>query len=138
SIDPEFFAEPEPPMLTNSIEGGPAPGPNMVAPPAPQPGDADYDLEFGNRVDTEVSGNAELNLQVAPRLSLSPGLRATVFSSGSRSERALEPRVQARFQVVPRIALIHGFGLVYQRPSFPIPLPSAEPMLRGGLQRAAQ
>src|SRR5690606_7936035 len=100
--------------------------------------DADYDLEFGNRVDTEVSGNAELNLQVAPRLSLSPGLRATVFSSGSRSERALEPRVQARFQVVPRIALIHGFGLVYQRPSFPIPLPSAEPMLRGGLQRAAQ
>src|SRR5690606_33757903 len=46
SIDPEFFAEPEPPMLTNSIEGGPAPGPNMVAPPAPQPGDADYDLEF--------------------------------------------------------------------------------------------
>jgi hypothetical protein len=52
---------------------------------------------------------------------------------------ALDPRIAARWQVVPRVAIISSVGLFHQGPGFVVPVPGVQPAgFQQGLQEALQ
>jgi TonB family protein len=104
----------------------------------PEPGDADFDLGFGDRIDFVGGAYADMVLQVAPRLEFTPGLRFDVFASRNDIAIGIDPRLRARYEITEALALVHALGLAHQMPSFPIPIPGITPSLKGGLQRSVQ
>ncbi len=70
---------------------------------------------------------------------LVPGVRLDLFSSGSASKVAVDPRIASRLRVAKAVHVIHTFGLAHQPPSFLVPIPGlAVGNLKGGLQQSIQ
>ena len=81
---------------------------------------------------------ADLVLAVAPKLEVTPGLRADLFVSGGLVALAIDPRISARYRLSEKLTVTHGLALVHQAPSFVVPVPGFKPSLEGGLQSAVQ
>jgi len=104
-------------------------------------GSNDNNLDFGftrARRDLTCGLWADLVLAVAPKLEITPGLRADLFVSGGRVALAIDPRISARYMLTKKLSVTHGLALVHQGPSFVIPVPGFKPSLEGGLQSAVQ
>jgi hypothetical protein len=65
-------------------------------------------------------------------------LRVDLYRSSGGVSLAVEPRLAARFEVTPDVALTHALGIAHQPPSFAIPLPGLGGAADEGLQRALQ
>ncbi len=72
-----------------------------------------------NRLDLETKtsayGYAQASFQITPRFSITPGIRLDRY--GISSETLFSPRIGARFNVVPRVALTFAAGIYRQPPS---------------------
>jgi hypothetical protein len=98
-----------------------------------------YNRLFAPRTDVAFGAYVEALLDLSPRIEVTPGVRIDVFTSGTASAWAVDPRISARLKLSKHIRLIQAFGLVHQAPSFVIPVPGLTPAdLAGGLQRAVQ
>jgi TonB family protein len=93
---------------------------------------------FASRRDFTLGAHADLVWRVAPRLQITPGLRADVFASGKRVAVGVDPRITAEFELTPKLKATHGLAVVHQAPSFVGPVPGLKSSLAGGLQRAVQ
>lgn len=93
---------------------------------------------FGRRKDFTLGAYADIVWQIAPKLQLTPGLRADLFVSGKRAALGIDPRVTAEYELSKKLRVVHGLALVHQAPSFVGPVPGFKPSLAGGLQRAVQ
>lgn len=98
--------------------------------------------------------HADLVWRVLPRIELVPGVRVTLFDSSYSSPSsgqvrttvlAVDPRLTARFTLLPRLAWLSSFGLVHQYPSLrvgelPAPIASGAGFPEGvtQLQRVLQ
>lgn len=88
------------------------------------------------RDDLALAAHAEVIWKVSPRLTLTPGLRADLFTSGGASAESLSPRLGARVEAAPRVALLGAFGLATQPPSYLGAVPGQQVGgLRGGVQQ---
>ena len=90
------------------------------------------------RKDFSFGVYADLVWDVAPRLQITPGLRADLFVSGKRAALGIDPRITAEYTLSKKLKLVHGLALVHQAPSFVGPIPGFKPSLEGGLQKAVQ
>jgi len=98
-----------------------------------------FDNLFPPRTDQAAGVWADVVWQVAPRLEVTPGLRADVYGSGGASAFSLDPRIAARFKITDKFRIIHAYGIAHQPPSFVVPIPGLTPgKLQGGLQSAWQ
>jgi TonB family protein len=114
--------------------------PGPVSPPAEEE-DSETDAErfgFGSRRDFTLGAYADVVWQVAPKLQITPGLRADLFVSGKRAAVSVDPRITAEYQLTQKLKLTHGLALVHQAPSFVGPVPGFKSSLAGGLQKAIQ
>jgi hypothetical protein len=94
---------------------------------------------FASRTDRAFGAYVEARLDVSPRIEVTPGVRFDLFTSGSTSAWAVDPRISARQKLGKHFRLIEAFGLVHQPPSFVVPVPGLTPTgLADGLQRAVQ
>jgi len=93
---------------------------------------------FASRSDLLFGGWLDAVLDVGQGITLTPGFRFDVYASRGRLELAPEPRLSARFQVHPRVALVHDLGIAHQAPSFAIPVPGFSGTAAEGLQRGVQ
>ncbi|MDF3070821.1 MAG: tonB family protein [Polyangiaceae bacterium] len=114
---------------------GPPPGP--ITPPQEEESEAER-FGFGSRRDFTLGAYADFVWQVAPRVQITPGLRADLFASGKRVAVGVDPRINAEFQLTKKLKVTHGLALVHQAPSFVGPVPGFKSSLAGGLQRAVQ
>jgi TonB family protein len=74
-----------------------------------------------------------------PGVTVTPGVRADVYRSGSASAVGIDPRVASRLEVTDGVRVLHTFGIAHQPPSFIIPVPGlAIGSLQGGLQTSLQ
>jgi hypothetical protein len=109
--------------------------------PNPQRDDTETDAErfgFGSRRDFTLGAYADVVWQVAPKLTITPGLRSDLFVSGKRATVGVDPRITAEYQLSPKLKVTHGLALVHQAPSFVGPVPGFKSSLAGGLQKAIQ
>lgn len=116
-------------------------GPLPVEQPAPVEDQSQKDAErfgFGSRRDFTLGVYGDVVWQVAPKLQITPGLRADLFVSGKRAALGVDPRITAEYQLSKKLKLTHGLALVHQAPSFVGPVPGFKSSLAGGLQRAVQ
>ena len=90
------------------------------------------------RHDFSLGVYADLVWDVAPKLQITPGLRADLFVSGSRVAAAVDPRITAEYSLSKKLKVVHGLALVHQAPSFIGAVPGFKPSLAGGLQKAVQ
>jgi TonB family protein len=98
-----------------------------------------FDNLFPPRTDQAAGVWADVVWQAAPRLELTPGLRADVYGSGGASAFSLDPRIAARFKITDKFRIVHAYGIAHQPPSFVVPIPGLTPgKLQGGLQSAWQ
>lgn len=94
---------------------------------------------FPGRTDLVLGGYADLTFDVAPGVTLTPGLRIDRYSSQSRSALGVSPRLSASFRVARDVTIEHAIGLADQPPSFVSGVPGvAVAGLPGGLQRSLQ
>jgi hypothetical protein len=85
------------PLPTNPQPTRPGP----VSPPAEEE-DSETDAErfgFGSRRDFTFGAYADVVWQVAPKLQITPGLRADLFVSGKRAAVSVDPRITAEYQL---------------------------------------
>lgn len=126
----------EPPR--DAFDPGPtAPG-QPVSPPSDESETTAERFGFGSRRDFTLGAYADFVWQVAPRVQITPGLRADLFASGKRAAVGVDPRITAEYQLTPKLKVTHGLALVHQAPSFVGPVPGFKSSLAGGLQRAVQ
>lgn len=113
-----------------------SPGDRASTPESPTREEVNFGL--GARKDFSCGLYADVVWQVAPRLQLTPGVRADLFVSGSRAALGLDPRITAEYTLRNKLKLVNGLALVHQAPSFVGTVPGLKPSLAGGLQRAVQ
>src|SRR5690606_27798909 len=77
--------------------------------------------QFSSRTDVSFGGWVDSVLDLGHGVTLTPGFRFDVYASRGQLALAPEPRLSARFQVHPRLALVHDIGVAHQAPSFAIP-----------------
>lgn len=93
---------------------------------------------FSSRTDVSFGGWVDSVLDLGHGVTLTPGFRFDVYASRGQLALAPEPRLSARFQVHPRLALVHDIGVAHQAPSFAIPVPGFSGTPAEGLQRGVQ
>ncbi len=90
---------------------------------------------------------ADVVWKVSPRVELTPGVRADVFSSfpdgrtasASTAAVSVDPRLAARVKIANEVTLLSAFGITHQEPSFVLPIPGLAPSTNlGHLQTAVQ
>ncbi|MCB9581348.1 MAG: TonB family protein [Polyangiaceae bacterium] len=98
-----------------------------------------FNNRFPPRSDLALSAWTDFVLDVAPGIEVTPGLRFDLYTSGSSTLPAFDPRIAARFAVSDKVHIVHAYGLVHQPPAFVVPVPGLTPgNLQGGLQSALQ
>ncbi|MFT3928166.1 MAG: TonB-dependent receptor [Myxococcales bacterium] len=86
-----------------------------------------------------LGGYVELRMPILPRLEFEGGLRGDIWLTGSKMQRALEPRGVVRWFATDALTVHAAAGLAYQPAVFLIPLPGiSDVALDRGLQRAVQ
>jgi TonB family protein len=123
--------------FTQPAEPGLTAPPPLPTPPEEEESDAER-FGFASRRDFTVGAYADVVWKVAPRIQITPGLRADLFASGKRVAVGVDPRITAEYQLTQKLKVTHGLALVHQAPSFVGPVPGFKPSLAGGLQRAVQ
>jgi hypothetical protein len=93
---------------------------------------------FATRSDVLFGGWLDAVLDLGQGITLTPGFRFDVYASRAQLELAPEPRLSARFQIHPRVALLNDIGIAHQAPSFAIPVPGFSGTSADGLQRGVQ
>ena len=93
---------------------------------------------FASRTDVLFGGWIDSVLDLGHGITLTPGFRFDVYASRNQPQLAPEPRLSARFQVHPNLALVHDIGIAHQAPSFAIPVPGFSGSAAEGLQRGVQ
>lgn len=97
----------------------------------------DYSTLFPTRTDAVSGGYLVLELEPVPGISVTPSLRADVYSSGGVQALGVDPRVSANFQLSRAFRVEHSLGILHQRPNFAAQVPGAQVAdLSGGLQWA--
>jgi TonB dependent receptor-like, beta-barrel/TonB-dependent Receptor Plug Domain/Gram-negative bacterial TonB protein C-terminal len=114
-----------------------------VVPPERDEEDPEDREQFGRlfptRTDLTTGAYVSAAILVAPRVTVTPGIRTDLYNSDGATALGVDPRVSAEFEVSERVRLEHTLGIVHQPPSFAIPIPGFQiGGLRGGLQRAVQ
>jgi hypothetical protein len=124
---------------------GPPPSNPVPSSPSPPIDEGMSDQEraaeqfgFYNRRDFTLGAYADVVWDVAPKLQITPGIRADLFVSGRRAAVGIDPRITAEYQLSKKLKIVHGLALVHQAPSFVGPVPGFKSSLAGGLQRAVQ
>jgi len=103
------------------------------------PSTIEFNNLFPQRNDAAMGAWTDLVIQVAPRLELTPGLRADNFVSNGASIPAVDPRIAAKYRITDHFRIIHAYGVAHQPPSFVVPIPGLTPGdLQGGLQSSVQ
>jgi TonB family protein len=94
---------------------------------------------FPPRNEYAFGAHADVVLDVARNVELTPGIRADLFQSGHATVPSVDGRLAAKVRVLPRLELIHAFGIAHQPPSFVVPVPGLVPgTLSKGLQTSLQ
>jgi hypothetical protein len=97
-----------------------------------------FDAMFPSRNDITLGAWTDMVLKY-PGVTVTPGIRADLYRSGTATAVGIDPRIAARFDVTDRLRLLHTFGIAHQPPSFIIPIPGlAIGSLQGGLQTSLQ
>ncbi len=92
---------------------------------------------FRARGDSAYGGFADLVWRPESWVTVIPGARVDLYSSGGQSEVGIDPRLSARFSVSDSMDIVHGVGLSHQTPNYVPNVPGARVAgLDGGLQRA--
>lgn len=99
--------------------------------------EADFGLDRA-RKDFTAGAYADVVVDVARHVQVTPGLRFDLFASGSRVVPSIDPRITARYQLSKKLSVTHGFAVAHQAPSFVAAVPGLKPSLAGGLQTAVQ
>jgi outer membrane receptor protein involved in Fe transport len=82
---------------------------------------------------------ADVVIQAAPGVSVTPGVRVDRYGSAGRSAASVSPRLSASFRLSPTLSIEHALGVADQPPNFVPGVPGvAVAGLPGGLQRAVQ
>ncbi len=94
----------------------------------------------GNRGGVVGGAFVEGVIDIIPqRLTATVGVRADVYHAGSVTLVGLDPRLQVRARLLPKLTVHGGTGIYQQAPSFPIGLPGIDTFaLQLGLQRSWQ
>lgn len=109
-------------------------GPGEFSPAASQVVDL-----FPSRTDVALGLRADLVITVDSHFEVTPGVRMDLFGSQGVTAWAVDPRLQLRAMLNPRINLLAALGMAHQPPAFVVPVPGFQPAgLRGGLQRSVQ
>lgn len=97
----------------------------------------DYSVLFPTRTDAVSGGYLVLELEPVRGISVTPSVRADVYSSRGTQAVGVDPRVSASFQISRALRLEHSIGIQHQRPNFAAQIPGAQVAdLSGGLQWA--
>ena len=98
----------------------------------------EFNSLFPARDDVTLGAHTDVVLRY-PGVTVTPGIRADFYRSGSASAIGVDPRISSRLEVTDRIRLLHTFGVAHQPPSFIIPIPGLTiGSLQGGLQTSLQ
>jgi TonB family protein len=98
-----------------------------------------FNYLFPARSDYAFGAHADIVFDLAPGIEMTPGIRADLFHSGYSTVPSFDARLSGKFQVLPRLKLIHAYGLAHQPPSFVVPVPGLVPgTLGNGLQTSFQ
>ena len=102
------------------------------------PATREFNSLFPARDDVTLGAYTDVVLRY-PGVTVTPGIRADFYRSGSASAIGVDPRISSRLEVTDRIRVLHTFGVAHQPPSFIIPIPGlAIGSLQGGLQTSLQ
>lgn len=94
---------------------------------------------FPTRTDSVLSAHADVVLEAAPGVTLTPGIRFDRYASAGQTAIGVSPRLAASFRVHPRVSIEHALGVADQPPNFVPGVPGvAVAGLPGGLQRSVQ
>jgi len=94
---------------------------------------------FPGRTDSVAGGYADVVLDVARGVTVTPGLRLDRYTSKGNSALGISPRLSASFRVSRNLTIEHELGIADQPPSFVPGVPGvAVAGLPGGLQRSLQ
>jgi outer membrane receptor protein involved in Fe transport len=142
SVDPPDDLERDSSGLPNEAPAGAPPGaavPMQLPDDDEDDSDAEFRRAFPTRRDVAGGAYADFVWQVTPRITLTPGVRADVYSSDGALAVGVDPRIAVTFKVGERWTFKHAFGLAHQPPSFIVPVPGFEiGGLHGGLQESWQ
>ncbi|MBK8995302.1 MAG: TonB-dependent receptor [Myxococcales bacterium] len=98
-----------------------------------------FDRLFPTRTDLAIGAYSDVSIEAARGVSVTPGLRLDLYASNGAALIGIDPRISARFEITPKLRLIHAFGIVHQPPSFVVPVPGFQLAgLQGGLQESLQ
>jgi TonB family protein len=90
-----------------------------------------------SRGDSAYGGYTELVWHPTRAVTVPPGVRVDLFSSGDDSEVGVDPRLTARLRLTDRVEAVHGVGVSHQAPNYIPNVPGARVAgLDGGLQQA--
>jgi TonB dependent receptor/TonB-dependent Receptor Plug Domain/Gram-negative bacterial TonB protein C-terminal len=99
----------------------------------------DVQALFPGRTDAVIGAYADLVIEAAPGLSLTPGLRVDRYTSQGNVAVGISPRLAASIRISPKVSIEHAFGIADQPPNFVPGVPGvAVAGLPGGLQRSVQ
>src|SRR5690606_34571448 len=70
-------------------------------------------------------------------VTITPGVRVDLYTSGDESATGVDPRLSARFSINEHVDTVHGVGISHQTPNYVPNVPGARVAgLSGGLQQA--
>lgn len=99
----------------------------------------DVQTLFPGRTDGVIGAHADLVLEAAPGVSVTPGLRVDRYTSMGNSAVGVSPRLAASFRLSRALTIEHALGIADQPPNFVPGVPGvAVAGLPGGLQRSFQ
>lgn len=117
----------------------PPPPPQQFEPEPIEDEETDAEDVLGTRRDFAVGVYGDIDWKPEPWVTVTPGLRFDLYTSGSASAFGVDPRIQAAYIITDRLTLKNSLGVAHQPPSFAIPIPGFQPAgLKGGLQRSLQ
>jgi hypothetical protein len=104
----------------------------------PAPDEAPDSGGYTRQNDVNIGAWVDAPLKLAPKLDVTPGLRADIYTSRgvgmARALPALDPRITTRIGIGP-LYYIGGVGIAHQPAAFPLPIPALTfAQLRRGLQ----
>lgn len=92
---------------------------------------------FRSRGDSAFGGYTEFVWRPDRWVTVTPGARVDLYTSGADSEVGVDPRLTARFRITDRVETVHGVGVSHQTPNYIPNVPGARVAgLSGGLQTA--
>lgn len=92
---------------------------------------------FRSRGDSSFGGFTDVVYQPVPWVTVTPGVRVDLYSSGGDSATGVDPRLSARFSITEDVDTVHGVGISHQTPNYVPNVPGARVAgLSGGLQQA--